>query len=523
MTLDLQSDTRRPALAARERTAAPAMSLLPLLIAGPAIAVTTMVAALVATDAAGVPLRDPDHVAGNRLLLVVWMVLALVGLDILVRAGRRSSGWVPSWTALVAVRRERWTARRGIAVGSALLAFYATYLAYRNLKSVVPLLRPGDLFDHQLGDLDRVLFIGHDPAAVLHALWGVGLPTQAMSFVYMLFFLFIPATLAAALVFSPDLRSGLFYATAQSMNWVLGAASYFLLPSLGPIYDKPAEFSALPTTEATHLQSILLDQRLELPARSRRGDGAEHRGVRVAARLDLRHRRADRAHSRARAAGEDRGVDPGRPDRAVHDPPGLALLRGRHRRRRDRLPGARRRPPADALRPARSAADVLAEPIAAVMERSPATASPWRGVAAGAVVAAITVVAGLLTTGAVGLPLRDPDHVAALYLALVGFGVLVLVGIDILLRARAGSGGGWPSRAELLRVRRERWTAQRGIAVGGALVGFYVTYMAYRNLKASSRCCARATSSTGSWPIWTGRCSSGTTPPRCFTTCWGPA
>ena len=262
MTLDLQSDTRRPALAARERTAAPAMSLLPLLIAGPAIAVTTMVAALVATDAASVPLRDPDHVAGNRLLLVVWMVLALIALDILVRAGRRSSGWAPSWTALVAVRRERWTARRGVAVGSALLAFYATYLAYRNLKSVVPLLRPGDLFDRQLGDLDRTLFIGHDPAAVLHALWGVGLPTQAMSFVYMLFFLFIPATLAAALVFSPDLRSGLFYATALSLNWVLGAASYFLLPSLGPIYDKPAEFSALPTTEATHLQAILLDQRL---------------------------------------------------------------------------------------------------------------------------------------------------------------------------------------------------------------------------------------------------------------------
>jgi hypothetical protein len=264
MTLELQSDTRRrPVLAARERTPAPAMSLRPLLIAGPAVAVVSMTAALVATDAAGIPLRDPDGVAGNRLLLVVWFVLALVGVDILVRAWRRSSGRAPSWTALAAVRRERWTAGRGIAVGSALLAFYATYLAYRNLKSVVPLLRPGDLFDRQLASADRTMFGGHDPAALLHALWGVGFPTQVMSFVYMLFFLFIPATLAAALVFSPDLRSGLYYATAQSLNWVLGAVSYFLLPSLGPIYERPGEFSALPASEATHLQTILLDQRLD--------------------------------------------------------------------------------------------------------------------------------------------------------------------------------------------------------------------------------------------------------------------
>ena len=46
----------------------------------------------------------------------------------------------------------------------------------------------------------------------------------------MLFFLFIPLTLAFALVFSPDLRAGLFYATALSLNWLLGAGSYFLLP-----------------------------------------------------------------------------------------------------------------------------------------------------------------------------------------------------------------------------------------------------------------------------------------------------
>jgi hypothetical protein len=42
-----------------------------------------------------------------------------------------------------------------VAVASALVSFYVTYLAYRNLKSILPLLRPGELFDRQLADADR--------------------------------------------------------------------------------------------------------------------------------------------------------------------------------------------------------------------------------------------------------------------------------------------------------------------------------------------------------------------------------
>src|SRR4051794_35658350 len=94
----------------------------------------------------------------------------------------------------------------------------------------------------------------------------------------------------------------------------------------------------------------------------------------------------------------------------------------------------------------------------------PSTATTWRGVWAGAAVAAATVVAGLVATHDVDLPLRDPDHVAALYLGLVGLGVAMLVGIDVLLRARARAGGQWPSRATLAAVRRERWTPGRAAA-----------------------------------------------------------
>ena len=47
------------------------------------------------------------------------------------RAGRRAR-------RMRAVRRERWTPRRAAAVAIALVSFYVTYLAYRNLKAIVP-------------------------------------------------------------------------------------------------------------------------------------------------------------------------------------------------------------------------------------------------------------------------------------------------------------------------------------------------------------------------------------------------
>jgi len=233
------------------------------LAAGPVVAVVSVLAALLTTHAVELPLRDPDHVAALYLALVGFGMVVLVGLDILVRAGRRSGSFPPSRAAMRRVRRERWTKGRGLAVGTALVGFYVTYLAYRNLKSVVPLLRPGELFDRELADLDRGLFGGSDPAALLHSLLGTGVQTHILSAAYVAFIVFLPLTIGLALVFSRNLQAGLFYTTAQSLNWMLGVASYFLLPSLGPIYADPAAFANLPVSEVTHLQDILLDQRLE--------------------------------------------------------------------------------------------------------------------------------------------------------------------------------------------------------------------------------------------------------------------
>jgi len=176
-------------------------------VAGPVVAIVTVLTALLATRAAGVPFRDPDHMVGRRLVWVGCLVVLLVGLDVVVRAGRRSGTLTPSRTAMRSVRRERWSWYRGVAVGSALVSFYVSYLAYRNLKSIVPLLRPGELFDRQLADFDRGLFGGNDPAALLHSLLGTGVQTQVLSVVYVALIFFVPISLALALVFSRARRA----------------------------------------------------------------------------------------------------------------------------------------------------------------------------------------------------------------------------------------------------------------------------------------------------------------------------
>ncbi len=161
-------------------------------------------------------------------------------------------------------------------MASALVSFYVTYLAYRNLKSIVPLLRPGDSFDRALADIDRGLFGGSEPAGLLHAVLGTGMAAEILAIVYVSFIFFLPISLALALVFSPDLQGGIFYATALSINWGLGAASYFLLPAMGPIYAAPAGFADLPATEVSRLQGMMLEQRAEFLRDPAAADAAQN-------------------------------------------------------------------------------------------------------------------------------------------------------------------------------------------------------------------------------------------------------
>ena len=79
-----------------------------------------------------------------------------------------------------------------------------------------------------------------------------------MAFVFLL-----PLSLAFALVFAPNLRGGLYFATALAINWGLGAVSYLLLPARGPIYYVPQDFADLPHSHAAYLQERLLVERRE--------------------------------------------------------------------------------------------------------------------------------------------------------------------------------------------------------------------------------------------------------------------
>ena len=233
-----------------------------LLAAGPLIAAVTVIAALIVADAADFAFRDPDNVAVLYIVEVGAGVALLVFLDIFLRAARRAGTRRPPREVLIAVKRERWTSARVVAVATALVSFYVTYLAYRNLKAAVPLLRPEDLFDSQLADLDRYLFFGNDPAALLHGLLGTGVSAHILSTFYAAFIVFLPLSLGLALVFSERIQVSLFYAAALSINWILGAATYFMLPALGPIYFEPGAFGSLPHTEVTNLQQMLLDDRV---------------------------------------------------------------------------------------------------------------------------------------------------------------------------------------------------------------------------------------------------------------------
>ena len=162
-------------LPSRERSATtPGQLSRRAVIAGPLVAGVTLIGAIWATRE-GRAVRDPDNVAAKYLVLVGLGVLVMWLLDIVVRAAHRTpTGW-PSRETLREVRRERWSWKRCLAAACALVSFYVSYLAYRNLKSMVPLLRPDDLFDRELADLDRVFFAGQDPWELLHSLLGTGI------------------------------------------------------------------------------------------------------------------------------------------------------------------------------------------------------------------------------------------------------------------------------------------------------------------------------------------------------------
>ena len=208
----------------------------------------------------GLGIRDPDGIIGWRFTFVVALVGGFWALDVIPRgvmAARTSKA--PTWATLVATARERWPWGRFAFVIGSIAAFYVTYLCYRNIKSYLPLARPR-ILDGELADFERSLF-GQDPATLLHQLLGTGVAAQVLSTVYLLFLTFVPISLGVTLVCFGNRAGALWWVSVLSINWVIGALSYFVLPSMGPAFTEPWLFSALPDTGTAMLQHSLLEER----------------------------------------------------------------------------------------------------------------------------------------------------------------------------------------------------------------------------------------------------------------------
>jgi hypothetical protein len=241
---------------------APRQFLVPVVFGIASLALMLTVAAI-----EGLPIRDPDaRFVGSPLALISLVVAGFLILDLIPRAvrawrrdGRRFS------TAVREIFLERWWGRRGILIVCCILGFYATYLSYRNLKSFMPFIVEFDQ-DAALLDLDRALFFGTDPATLLHDLLGTGFAAHALSASYIAFLSFVPLSLGVVLILSSQARVAVWYVSSLCFVWMLGVASYYALPSLGPIYASPHLFTDLPETGVTGLRDTLMEHRLEVIA-----------------------------------------------------------------------------------------------------------------------------------------------------------------------------------------------------------------------------------------------------------------
>jgi len=226
-----------------------------------AVGVTAIVSSLVLD----LPMKDPEGFLGPAYVRLPVMGLGFFAAGVIPIAIIRY-GWHGIPANVVRLVREEWSVKRVAYIATGLLSFYACYVSYRNLKSYLPVIREGVLFDAQMLRLDHWLLFGNNPAEVLHDLLGTGIAAQFLAFVYVSYLPLIPLTLAAFLVLNRNLSIGAWYATAVSLNWVLGAISYYIMPTLGPAFAQQQSFTDLPSTGVSDLQQSLFRARVDVLA-----------------------------------------------------------------------------------------------------------------------------------------------------------------------------------------------------------------------------------------------------------------
>jgi membrane-associated phospholipid phosphatase len=230
-----------------------------------AVAAVTGLLAVIGALTLDLPFRDPDGFIGPAYIRLPVIVMFFLLLDIAPSwfRGARATGQV--WSTFRRLAEERWSLTRLGLIVAGLAAFYVTYVGYRNLKGYLPFVRE-ELVDGPLHALDRTLLLGNEPGPWLHDLLGTGISAQILSVVYVSYLLFVPMSLAAALIWSRDMSRGFWYVTALCLNWTLGIVSYYMLPSLGPVFAYSYLYEDLPQTGVSNLQEALLNSRLDILA-----------------------------------------------------------------------------------------------------------------------------------------------------------------------------------------------------------------------------------------------------------------
>jgi membrane-associated phospholipid phosphatase len=208
----------------------------------------------------GIPVKDPHGaILLSRVAISVALFAVITTLDVSVRAGR--TGWTVRRT--LGDLRRRWPARRLALAASALLAYHLVYFCYHNLKSWDVFNRPRDTM---LLHWDRVLFLGHSPAVLLHDLLGQHVAAYVLLLVYESFSTLVTVGVVAGLVLPGRIRHGYAFVASGMWVWILGVGSYYLIPTLGPFQSAPQEFAGLPHTMIQDTQAEYMGQRAHLLA-----------------------------------------------------------------------------------------------------------------------------------------------------------------------------------------------------------------------------------------------------------------
>ena len=212
------------------------------------------------------PLRDPGgRMFRGRLTSSIISLTTLVVAQAVFRSVRTHR----SLRGVSAALRSHWSRERVVLAVSGLLAYHVVYVCYRNLKSWNAF---RTLRDQELTSFEAWLFQDHTPAALLHDLLGQGAAALVLVVVYRSFTYLVPFSVVGSLVLVERARDAYVFLTAAMWVWILGAGSYYLLPSLGPFAYTPMDFTGLPDTAITASQADYLFQRAHILADPGAGD-----------------------------------------------------------------------------------------------------------------------------------------------------------------------------------------------------------------------------------------------------------